>query len=368
MGAAASQCHRTAVAGSGIVPTLAHIMLNNPYHLTHMQQVGVEFLQCALLAEHYRYASRLIADSWPRPNGTVNVKQVLRYFYLRGMIHLGCQDIVMAHRCFWTCLSIPAEINSKIMIEAWKKLVLVQCLQTDASSPAASDPGKKITARLPKSMPNCLGRLLASYKEAGNAPMGGKNKGASSSGRGPAAVAQQQHQQQQHKLAAIGVTCYMDLVAAFHGSDKAKMESVQQQYQANFQFDGNWGLVQQCHTKLVQNQVVRLSKLYSVVPLTKCAEILQLPSVEQVTKALCQSHVPCEIQDDGMVEFMENSGTAAESKMESLVDLSEWIHLLQNVQTLDIGISTSPKYHALARKELSGMEGKDVGPRGVDDF
>ena len=151
VGAAASKSPRIGISTSGILPTLAQIMLNEPDRL---QQAAVEFLQCALLAEQYRYAERLIRGTWPLPNSTVSVKQVLRYYYLRGMIHLGCDDPVLAHRSFWTCLTVPAEANSKIMIEAWKKVVFVQCLLEGSTA-----------TRLPKAMPQVLSRFLTSREE-----------------------------------------------------------------------------------------------------------------------------------------------------------------------------------------------------------
>ena len=101
----------------------------------------MEFCQVALLAEQYRFAARALEGTWPRPaadassnnnnNSNLSVRHVLRYFLLRGMIHVGCNDWTMATRCFGTCLSVPAEIPSALGIAAWKKMVLVQCLQME---------------------------------------------------------------------------------------------------------------------------------------------------------------------------------------------------------------------------------------------
>jgi hypothetical protein len=353
------------ITSSGILPTLAHIMLSQlQQQPNHLQQAGVEFLQCALLAEQYRYAARLIVGTWPRPNAAVSVQQVLRYYYLRGMIHLGCNDYTMAHRCFWTCLSVPADVCSKIMLEAWKKLVLVQCLMSD---------GTQTSTNLPKSMPNCMGRMLASYKEAAKhypaksgSSLSSNSNSSSSSKRPPP-----QQQSQAKKEVVQPITCYMDIVEAFFKHDKIKLESLQTQHAKQLVADGNLGLVHQCHTQLVTNQVQHLSRMYSVVSVTKVAEVLAMDPAN-VPTLLCQCQVPCELQDDGMVVFTASDTASEESNSSSLVDLGEWMHLLEKVQRLDVAISTSTKYHSLVRKENSNSadskQAAASGPRGVDDF
>jgi hypothetical protein len=335
------------IASSGIIATLGHLMLDQPNILSH---AGVEFLQCCLLAEHYRYAARLLSGSrsivWPRPTATVGVKQVLRYYYLRGLIHLGCDDLELAHRCFWTCLSVPSEVSSKIAVEAWKKLVLVQCLLHDSTSPSSS-----IT--LPKSIPNCLGRMLASYR-----------------------VADQQNQQQNPRQSQQStnntqqiinpITCYMDLSKAFYARDKAAMEKLEREHMTTITHDGNLGLMHQCQTRLVACQVAHLARMYSVVPLSKLAASLQVEE-SKVTSILCQSKVPCQIlQENGMVSFEQDSSSSSHNTGLSS-DISEWMQLMEKIQKLDVSIATSTKYHALARKDSSDKAGAAAGPRGVED-
>jgi hypothetical protein len=343
------------IATSEILPTLAQIMMSQPNHL---QQASVEFLQCALLAEHYRYAERMIRDTWPRPNSTVSVKQVLRYYYLRGMIHMGCDDAIMAHRCFWTCLTIPAEVNSKIQIEAWKKVVLVQCLLADSTTSTST--------RLPKVMPNALGRLLASYKDASKLPAKGEdNKAPGGDQPRPAAKPkQQQRQQQQTEESIETIVCYMDIAAALYKREKSKLEALQLQHEAIIQSDGNTGLVGQVHTQLTINQIYHMANIYSAIPVSKCAESLRIPEA-QVPSELRRSQIVCEIVDGNMVVFGDQPTPAPSS-----VDMSEWIQLLETVQRLDVGITTSTKYHALTRKDVIPDTATDraQGPRGVDEF
>ena len=142
MGLAAANClPRQTISQTGILRALLSHPGHKSAYLTHVQ---VEFCQVALLAEQYRFAARALEGTWPRPSSTISVRHVLRYYLLRGMIHGGCNDWTMAIRCFWTCLSVPAEIVSALGIAAWKKLVLVQCLQMeDDDYRSASSPEKQ---------------------------------------------------------------------------------------------------------------------------------------------------------------------------------------------------------------------------------
>jgi len=355
VGAAANKAPRSGISSSEILPTLAQLMMTQPNHL---QQASVEFLQCALLAEHYRYAERLIRGTWPRPNSTVSVKQVLRYYFLRGMIHLGCDDAVMAHRCFWTCLTIPAEVNSKIQIEAWKKVVLVQCLLEDSVTSTST--------RLPKVMPNALGRLLASYKDASKLPAKGKDKhfGDDHEPR-PTKLKQQSQQQRESEESIESVTCYMDIAAALYKREKSTLEALKLQHDAILESDGNTGLIEQVQTRLTRNQIYHMANIYAAIPVSKCAATLQIPEA-QVPSELRKSQIVCEIvDDDNMVVFGEQPTPAPSS-----VDMSEWMQLLEKVQRLDVGITTSTKYHSLIRKDVipDAAAERAQGPRGVDEF
>lgn len=254
-------------------------------------------------------------------------------------------------------------------------MILVQCVMTNEYEADTNTANKK--PRLPKNMPNCMYRRLVNIRKEDAATTGEDFQpnfaGTKRSARSPQRTTTQQRQQRQTQpqLEQPGsiqsAACYMDISDAFYERDKAKLEELQTEYHDILAADGNVGLVQQCHTQLVRNQVAHLSKMYSVVPLKKLAELLKIPD-DQVTKILCQSAVLCEVQADGMVVFAD---PRANEKPRSTVDIMEWMHLLDKVQELDIGIATTARYHSLVRKESSNSgDTKAVvaGPRGVEDF
>jgi hypothetical protein len=201
-------------------------------------------------------------------------------------------------------------------------------------------------------MPNCLGRLLASYR-----------------------VADQQNQQQNLRQSQQStntqqiinpITCYMDLSKAFYANDKAALEKVEREHMTTITHDGNLGLMHQCQTRLVACQVAHLARMYSVVPLSKLAASLRVEE-SKVTSILCHSKVPCQIlQESGMVSFEQDSSSSSHN-MDLSSDISEWMQLMEKIQKLDVAIATSPKYHSLARKDLSDKAGAAAGPRGVED-
>jgi len=171
------------------------------------------------------------------------------------------------------------------------------------------------------------------------------------------------------------VASYMSLVDAFGRRDKTKFEAIIAEKTATFNEDKNMGLVQQCLTELVHNQVVHLSNMYSVAPVSKVVSILGLENESQVPNLLLDSKVPCQIQEDGMVVFGNDDASSSTHKDPSLVDFAEWMELLEKVQQLDIAMVTSPKYHALQLKENANrkdaptvQETIPLRPRGVEDI
>lgn len=178
---------------------------------------------------------------------------------------------------------------------------------------------------------------------------------------------QEQPKRLSEKSAMTAITCYMDLVDAFFKRDKEQYQSLVTRHESVLREDGNAGLTNQCLTQLVRNQVLHLSNMYSVVPASKVASLLGLSDENAVPAVLIESNVPCQIQDDGMVSFQD---TTASDPAPSVVDMAEWMQLIEKVQNLDVAIVTSPKYYALMQKEhATRIEqlGKP-GPRGVEDF
>ncbi len=271
---------------------------------------------------------------------------------------MGCDEWTLAVRCFWTCLTVPAEFVSAIVEEAWKKMVLVQCLLSERATHGTSES----PLRLPAATPPCIVRYLQS---------------ASSS-----AKRKQQQQQQQSSpevaghddvMAMLGgessgtdtpeirvLVAYMELVHAFTAGDRAKFASVQLENQAVYEADGNTGIVNRCETELLYQHIFHLSRIYTVISLPQLSAILQMPipDVQDLLFHLSvEGRLDARVETDGWVVLDE----PALNSQEGDLSLQQLVELTDRIQKLDAGVATS------ARHQSAVKSSRFIGPRGVED-
>eukprot|EP00977_Amphora_coffeiformis_P002037 scaffold381_cov178-Amphora_coffeaeformis.AAC.26 len=403
VGHAVTLCQpRSVIAQSGILPVLGNLMpaasttsLTSPGPA--LAAVHVEFLQACIYAEQYAYAERSIRGTWPRPNASTSVRQVLRYFYLRGVVHLGCDQHALAVRCFRTCLCVPAEVVSAIAVAAWKKLVLVQCLlQVDQSA------NQTKPTTLPEPTPSCVSRYIQGAITE-SAAKAAKNSSRAAGGGSPASVAAPENasatilhlvdnletgestssRERAPKYPSLGVAVYAAIVKAFVDMDIAASQQQLSAHERLLAADGNTGLAHQVAWALPRRQLVSWSRVYSSISLQALAQLLNV-TVPDLSQLLIQVALakewPIQVSVDGhMVTFPRigpqitmTSSSSADNTMEELVTLAKL------VQKMDATLSASSRFASLARKESSsgvgggdssrGGGGAPPGPRGVEDI
>lgn len=120
-----SQCTAQQVLETNLIPSLWHLHENERY----ITGVHAAFLEAAIIAQQYENVEQHILYSWPTPDhNTVAAKDVLRYYYLRGMIHMGSERWHYALRCFYVCLCYPSKsVVSALTVAAYKKYILLLC-------------------------------------------------------------------------------------------------------------------------------------------------------------------------------------------------------------------------------------------------
>mmetsp|Transcript_6408 Transcript_6408/g.18037 ORF Transcript_6408/g.18037 Transcript_6408/m.18037 type:complete len:468 (+) Transcript_6408:1694-3097(+) len=278
--------------------------------------------------------SLLLNDTWPRPARGSRVVTVLRYFYLRGLVHLqqnenndnNNNNMAWAQRCFQTCLTIPADVVSALTVASWKKLLLLHCLEHSRQQPLG-------LAKLPKTTPTCVARYLnqamqpaSSTSSSGNnnnnrGTAGGADGGGGGvifggepedvmaigggigggGGTGATTTLTLVHQdelakanacamiattttatnnnhntaQQPPAAAAVdasGVGSYAALARAFGKVDKTAFQAVLQQDAAVFFQDGNAALVQWVEQEFARRQVYHWSRVFSTISLPQLAQ------------------------------------------------------------------------------------------------
>lgn len=424
MGVAASQCQpRSHIEQSGILPVLASLVPRSTtsdvtnLSLEPLTHVHVELLQTCLYAQQYGFAEECVRGSWPKPTAGTTVKQVLRYYYLRGCIHINLRHWNWAIRCLGTCLVVPSDVVSAIAIAAWKKYVLVQCLHLGPPAPSDSTTSSssssssqslsqhKSPLQLSKAVPPCLTRFLKSTETVGTSTTGSSAASAASSAmaesEGPENPPYPQNPEDHHADTAmhmvesaegdeaesqretqpkradqyknLGVQHYTELVHAFEKRDRPTFDAIVQQHQTLFVSDGNMGLVQQCSVELTRQEVYYLSRIYAVVPLHRLATSLHL-SNDNVRTLLRQLQKdldwPIEIQNDtDMVVFPNVPASRPKDRNEDSVSLEQLGELTRMIQKLDIAISCHPKYPT--RKDETSVAADAgklfAGPLGVED-
>lgn len=401
---------RSRIVDTGILIVLESIQKQQPSDA--LTPVKIEFLQASIYAGQYVWAEQQIVGQWPIPTNTCKstIQQVLRYFYLRACLHIGCRNWIMAVRCLWTCLSIPTAeshtVVSAIAVAAWKKLMLVQCILADSleiveSTPnAANKIDRQSFGGTPREMPTSLSRYLSSnIMESGSrrdtilptatsAPEDqhvidmvetedsqGNNADAENESIKHTKVNNNDDDDDDAKL-LFGVHVYRELVKAFSSVDRSSFDAIVQRHKNIFVLDGNWGMIQHgVTTVMLRRQVYALSIVYASIPLSQFVsdELYGYVSSEKEARILLEElsiDWPVRVDDDTYVVFppakMTSTSQAGEILPESMKEL---VHLTKKIRELDFAQATSPKYLAILRKTGAGLKvDKSVGPRGVEEI
>lgn len=346
-GKAASACsHRSVISQSGILGALAYQANNSPSSTSENNITGnnneggltvaaVEFLQCALLAGQYRYAARMLHNDWPRPERRMDVAWVLRYYYLRGCIHVGCDDYDTAIRCFLTTLSIPSDVISQIAIDAWKKMVLCKALVATTMTTTTVQPKQPVSVSPPSAASNSVSRFFQNATDALTNPS--------------------PQQQQQQDEATGSVSKYVALVRA---PDRAQFKELKIKYSALWEADRNTGLVERLGTALEHSFIRHQASIYSVLPLSKLASDLGMEDPQETVCMLSRvDGIQFQLQDEWVVFDLEEDIPMPTPNLRQLMELAE------RVRQLDVNVASSAKY-----QHMKGDASNAPPRRGVEDF
>jgi len=286
----------------------------------------------------------------------------------------------MAHRCWWTCLSIPVEVLNDIAVQAWKKLTLVQpLLDINTKQDKTNVDGiRNITSvdiatftvtkkknlsrpgtRLPRCMPKALSKGIRTLIDA------------SSIG----ALKQEKNQAGEDESQEMDFySVYAHLGPAVEAVDRSHAESLVRMHESVIAADGNTIMAQNCLTRVKELQVRKASMMFSVTSVPILARRWKVTSEEasqQLLDTMVLGIVPCRVEEDGTVVFLPSKDNASNHTKIDLSDLTGWMTLLEQIQRMDLDLSISSKYNSAKRKDDKSLLGDMVGvtgPRGVEDF
>jgi len=243
---------------------------------------------------------------------TQDPKYILLFFYYGGMIFTALKKYERALYYYEACVTIPTLAVSHIMLEAYKKFLLVTLI-------VHGDKTKDMT-----SLPKYTSPVINKYVKPLCAP-------------------------------------YQELVVAYYSNQTADLENVISKYSDVFETDGNSGLVAQAAASQTKSNIKRLTKTFVTLSLTDVAAKVGLQTSkeaeEKIVSMIEEGSIHARIsQKDGMVQFDANPERFDSVKMLSILEenVNACVNLNNQISLMEEEIILSPSY---IKKSSSGVGG-----------
>jgi len=292
-------CRETKQPIRAILPLkIALIKIASSDHITPQHAMLV---QSCITAKCYKAAlpilDRFVFQIDPDVTGIESVDTRL-YFYYGGICYIGMKKYNKALEFFEAVISAPAVVISAIMVEAYKKYVLISLCH------------KGELGNLPRYTNSSLVRLF--------------------------------------KQLCPG---YEEFLTSFQTRSVEDLHKVAENHAEHFSKDGNMGLVKQTIQALYRQNIQRLTKTYITLSLQNITEQVNLPNPDETERRVFRMIHNNEVfatinQKDGMVEFLENPEQYSNNKTLDYLDkqIHGGITLTKVVKRIDEEIALDSKY------------------------
>jgi len=260
-----------------------------------------DLLQLCILSKCYTSAFKLLAEPvfqiLPEQTG-LTPKDMLLYYYYGGVAYVGLKDFKSALEFFKMAFSCPAIVLSAIMVESYKKFVLVSLILYGQVQP------------FPKYTSSVV---------------------------------------QRH----IKTTClqYQELANAYSTFNSDELHKLADSHWEFFRKDGNAGLVKQVVQSLYHKNIKRHTQTYLTLSVKDIQESVKLPSCEVAERHILRMIENGQIfatmsQKDGMVSFHEDPELYNTNHIRSVLDgnLNITIGLDKKLRSIDDQIALSTAY------------------------
>jgi len=278
-----------------------------------------DFLQACLGAKNYKAALPVLSEEvyeLASPDDyKLTPKDLLRYFYYAGNICVGMKQFDRALEYYKLGITAPAMVLSAVMIECYKKYVLVSL----------------ITHGQLQSIPKYTSSVV------------------------------------QRNLKA---TCpqYTEFVNAYSTNSTDEVHKVAAQHAEAFTKDNNFGLLKQCIKALYRKNIKRHTQTYLTLSLSDIADTVKLKSPKDAEREVLRMVEDAQIfatinQKDGMVSFGDNPEQYNGTKMMAKLDtqIREAIDLACKLKVQDQAIAASSEYIQKTMNERGGRWGGGGG-------
>lgn len=236
--------------------------------------------------------------SGPTCGQVFDAKYFLLYYYYGGMVYLSLKNLDRALYFFEVAITTPAHAVSHIMLEAYKKYILVSLLRYGRDQP------------IPKFASHVVTRFMKPLSQA-----------------------------------------YISLAAAFELNNITELRNVIAKNTDTYNRDFNMGLVKQVTQMLYKKNIQRLTKTFLTLSLNDVANRVGLSGVKEAEQYVLQMIEDKQIyatinQKDGMVVFLdEPEKLCGPEVLKELEDeLAICMELNKQILSMDSEIQVNPMY------------------------
>ncbi|XP_031572138.1 COP9 signalosome complex subunit 3-like [Actinia tenebrosa] len=282
---------------------------------TQLTSIHADLAQLCLVAKCFKPAlPYLDVDIYDinKEGNKFDAKILLSYYYYGGMIYAALKQFDRALYFFEVAVTCPAMDVSHIMLEAYKKFILVSLILHG-----------KITG-LPKYTSNVVQRFLKPL----SAP-------------------------------------YHELATSFASNNQGTLQSVIAKHQETFARDNNVGLIKQVRSSIYKKNILRLTKTFLTLSLSDMASRVHLNSPREAEQHILHMIEDGEIyaainQRDGMVCFHDSPEKYNSPKMLKKLDdeIRQYQQLDEKLQNMDRQLAVNPQF---VQKTMSSHADEDVG-------
>jgi COP9 signalosome complex subunit 3 len=233
-----------------------------------------------------------------KESGQYDAKHFLLYYYYGGMIYTALKKYDRALFFFEIVITTPSMAVSHIMLEAYKKYILVSLILH----------GKIST--LPRYTSHIVTRYIKPLCQA-----------------------------------------YQDLATVYVANNRHEIMTSVTTHTDLFVRDRNMGLIKQCITAMYKKNIQRLTKTFMTLSLTDMANRVQLSGPREAEKYVLHMIENGEIfatinQKDGMVSFHDNPEKYNSVETMCMLDkqMAQSMELVHKLQEMDREITVNPLY------------------------
>lgn len=270
-------------------------------HPSELTSIHADLVQLCLVVKCFKPALGYLDTDITEINsefGHFDAKYFLLYYYYGGMVYLAMKHYESAFFFFQVCVTTPSLAVSHIMLEAYKKYVLVSLYLHEKIVP------------LPKYTSNVVSRFLK--------PMSGP---------------------------------YTELAESFASHDPDQLRAIANKHQTVFQTDNNVGMVKQVIASLSRKRIQKLTKTFLTLSLSDMATRVKLRDASEAETYLLEMIEDGTIfatidQQAGMVSFHDNPERYNTPMMLKKIDtdMHKCILLNQRLQEMDNDLQMNKQY------------------------